>query len=113
MKPINDTIKKMREELGLSQGQLAERSDLSVAYISKLEGGKYASLTIKTCKLLANGFGMNIREFLEEVGIILHNQEKPSFKMVGQALRGSGYNQKEIDDVMEYAKYLKSRRVDK
>jgi len=110
MRPIKDTIKELREKLGLSQGQLAERAGLSVAYISKLEGGQYASLRVETCKALADGFGMNLREFLEEVGIIANNLQKPSFAMVGSALRASNYTQKEIDKVMEYAKFLKSNR---
>jgi len=111
MKQIKDTIKELRIKLGLSQGQLAERAGLSVAYISKLEDGQYSSLRVETCKALSVGFGMNLREFLEEVGIISNNLKKPSFAMVGTALRTSGYTQNEVDKVMEYAKFLKSNRT--
>jgi len=113
MKPLAETIKQMRERADLSQNQLAQRAELSLAYISKLEDGKYASMTIKTCKALSKGFGMTIQELLEELEIIASNRQRPSFQMVSQALRNSGYSAKEIDKVVDYAKYIKEERANK
>lgn len=61
---VGPTIRKAREEAGLTQGELAERADLSRVYVTLLENGKKmpsievfgrvaGALGIKASRLLA------------------------------------------------------------
>ena len=48
-------VKELREELGLTQGQLSIKSGVSKSYISEIESGKYdptVSIVCKLCKAL-------------------------------------------------------------
>lgn len=52
-------IKKLRKQLGLTQGQLAERSGLSERYVSEVERG-VANPRLMSLKELAAGLGVAI-----------------------------------------------------
>lgn len=108
MNNISDKIKKLRKQSGFSPSELADRSGLSSAYISKLENGQYKSLSLKTSKLLAEGLGMTLREFLEKMDF-LEDKTKPSLKMLNQALRDKGYTEKQIEAILDYAEYIKKK----
>jgi len=108
-KTMNKTIKKLRKEAGLSPTQLSERSNLSLAFISKLEGGgKYKTLSLQTCKKLAEGLGLSLKDFLYQLGYLNRN-EKPSLQMVAQALRSNRYTSKQVGRIMDYAKFIKTQ----
>lgn len=103
-----ETIKSLRTEQGLSATQLAERSKLSPAFISKLESGEYSNLTLTTSKALADGLSLTLKAFLEAIGFLnKENQERPSFRLVAGALRSNGYGPEEIKKITEYAELLK------
>lgn len=105
---LAETIKSLRAEKGLSAAQLADKSDLSPAFISKLESGEYANLTLTTSKSLADGLGLTLRAFLEAIGFMdRENRERPSFNLVANALRSNGYGPDEIRKIEEYAELLK------
>ncbi|GEM_PF-1542709 len=106
MKNIVNTIEKLRQQSNLSWSDLAERSELSPAFIFKLKEGDFKSLSLMTCKKLADAFDMTLKDFLEELGI-LDNKAKPSFQMISQALRSNGYTPEQINNVLKYAKYIK------
>lgn len=57
-------IEHSRVQRGMSQEVLAERSELSVAYISLLERGK-RSLTVFSAAKLAAGFEMRVSELVQ------------------------------------------------
>ncbi len=103
---IAKLVTQKREQAGLSARELAERSGLSPAYISRLENGEYKSLSLPTVKELADGLGLTLRAFLEEAGL-LNNEERPSYKLITQSLRHLGYSDKEAEDVIRYARYVK------
>ena len=108
MTNLSKKIKEMREEAEMSPSQLAEKSGLSSAYISKLEDGKtYKSLTLRSSKALADGLSLTLKDFLDRLGFLTNN-ERPSFQMlISQALRGNGYTDKQADEVLRYAQILK------
>lgn len=94
---------------GLTATQLAERSGLSLAYISKLEGGEFKSLSLTSCKALAEGLGLALRDFLEGVGFLDNNPESPSFQLLTNALRKSGYTTEQAATVVKYAEFIKTQ----
>lgn len=50
---IGDIIKRLREEKGLSQRQLATLSNVDRGYINQLEAGKGGSISLRTARKLA------------------------------------------------------------
>lgn len=109
MKNLDKQIKRLRNEADLSMADLAKRTGLSEAYISKLEKGEYKSLSLRTCKTLADGLSLSLREFLEKVGFLEISKSRPSFQIISQALRSKGYSVGETEKVMEYAKFIKQK----
>ena len=103
---IADFIARKRKEAGFTSKELADRSGLSPAYISRIENGEYKSLSLPTAKSLAEGFGLKLRDFLQEAGL-LNNEERPSYKLITQSLRHMGYSDKEAEEVIRYARYVK------
>ena len=65
---IGTNIKRYREEAKLTQVQLAERSRISISYLSKIEAvGCSKSLSISVLNQIANVLGVEISEFFKEV----------------------------------------------
>jgi len=106
MKDISQVIKKLRENAGISLTELANASSLSLAYISKLEGGEYKNLKLTTSKSLADGLGLSLRDFLGEIDILTEHR-KPAMQIVAQALRKDGYTNKDVEEIIEYARFKK------
>lgn len=55
MQSLGDQIRVIREELGMTQAQLAERSGLSQSMIADIENGRRSNLTLPTIFKLAEG----------------------------------------------------------
>ena len=107
---IAQEIRRLRKQFDLSPSGLAEKASLSPAYISKLEKGEYKSLSLKTCKSLANGFDMSLRDFLESIDFIDKNNQRSSSQLVSHALRTQGYSNDEVVKIKEYAEFLRKTR---
>ena len=55
-------IKEYREEQGITQEELARKSDVSRAIISGLESGSITVTTTKTLMKIANALGKNVSD---------------------------------------------------
>ena len=67
-KVIGLNIKRYRENAKLTQMQLAERSQISIGYLSKIEAiGCDKSLSISVLNQIANALSVDITEFFREV----------------------------------------------
>lgn len=65
---IGSNIKYYREQAKLTQVQLAEQSQISISYLSKIEAaGCNKSLSISVLNQIANVLGVEISEFFKEV----------------------------------------------
>ena len=63
-KNIGTKIKYFREQSGLTQTQLADKVQISISYLSKLEAsGCNKSLSISVLNHIANTLGIEIQEF--------------------------------------------------
>lgn len=118
-KNLATSVKRLRMKSGISLSKLAERSGLSLAYISKLESGKYQTLTLTTSRAIAVGLGLTLRDFLEKIGF-LEKQDKynplrqhSGLQLIASALRSHGYTDQQARDIVDYAKFLKSRTKDR
>ena len=67
-KVIGLNIKRYRENAKLTQMQLAERSQISISYLSNIEAiGCDKSLSISVLNQIANALSVDITEFFREV----------------------------------------------
>jgi len=72
---IQETIRRFREEKGLSQSNLSKLSGVDRGYINQLEHGKVHSITLRTARLLARGLGISADAFLRDHLRGDHHQE--------------------------------------
>jgi len=63
---IGDTLKRLREEAGLSKRELAKRSGIDRVYIIKIEGGKVGTISLRTAEALAKGLGISPARFFNQ-----------------------------------------------
>ena len=64
---IRKNIKKYREMKGITQQELADKTDLSMNYIAKIESKKMQrGFTISTLSRIADALDIDIRNFFDE-----------------------------------------------
>jgi transcriptional regulator with XRE-family HTH domain len=61
---MGEKIKKRREELKMSQDELAEKAGISRQTVSAIETGKYENVMIGTLKAIARALGCELDFFL-------------------------------------------------
>lgn len=62
MRHIGDNIRRIRESMKISQQELAERSEVSKAQISRLETGSQNNPQIQTLVAISTALGMTLEE---------------------------------------------------
>lgn len=111
---LASAVRNLRIKSGISPAKLAERSELSSAYISKLESGQYKTITLTTSRALAVGLGLTLKDFLEKIGFLEKQDtynplnQNSANQLIANALRGNGYTDQQARDIVNYAKYIKS-----
>jgi len=106
---LADYVSQKRNEAGLTSKQLADKSGLSPAYISRIEKGDYENPSLPTMRALAEGLGLSLHTFLQEIGF-LNNESRPSYQLISQSLRHLGHSDKETEDIIRYARYIREQR---
>jgi transcriptional regulator with XRE-family HTH domain len=62
---LKTVLRKLREERGLSQAQLAAKANVTDAYVAQLETGKKTNPSLDVLKRLARALGVPVTELLE------------------------------------------------
>ena len=70
---LGKKVKYLRRRANLTQAQLAEKTDLSINYVSEIETG-IASPTLKTLLKLAQELGVEIKELFNFEQILPSNE---------------------------------------
>ena len=65
-KVLGETIRAKRIEAGLSQEQLAEKSQLARNYIGNIERAEY-KVTVETLARIAKALGMRVRDLVDDL----------------------------------------------
>ncbi len=107
MTNLSAALKKVREEAGVSQNELARRADVSVGFISKMEAGQYGTLSLDMCQQLAQGLGVTLKHLLSALGFLEDEKTKNVSLMLRTALRESGFSSEKTEKVVEYATLLR------
>lgn len=66
-KALSQRIKSLREATGLSQQDVADRGDLSLSLVAKLEQGKKADPRASTLLALADALGVKPGQLLDDL----------------------------------------------
>lgn len=61
---IGDRIKKLREQVGLGQGELAKTAGISQGYMSQVEGGDVKSISLQVAVKLAEALGVSVYDLM-------------------------------------------------
>lgn len=64
--PPGSTLRALRERLGMSQQELAQRAGLTQAAVSELEAGRRDGL-LRTWRLLAQALGVSLEHMLQRL----------------------------------------------
>ena len=70
METLGQRLKYYREQSGLSQIDLSEKSNISQASIARIESGRQKNLKRETMKKLADGLGISLTELMEPVTMV-------------------------------------------
>jgi transcriptional regulator with XRE-family HTH domain len=71
---LGKRLKYYREQIGLSQIDLSEKSGISQASIARIESGKQKNLKRETMKRLAGGLGISLTQLMEPL-IVVREEE--------------------------------------
>lgn len=64
MRIIAVNVRGLRRALGLDQGELASRADVSMQTVSNLETGRLKDIKVSTLEALARPLGVSVAELL-------------------------------------------------
>jgi transcriptional regulator with XRE-family HTH domain len=67
---LGKRLKYYREQIGLSQIDLSEKSGISQASIARIESGKQKNLKRETMKRLADGLGISLTQLIEPLMVV-------------------------------------------
>ncbi len=70
---VSEQIKRLREDRGLSQEELAELVGTKQSGISRLQSKDYSAWKVETLRKLAKAFGVRLRISFEEFGTITND----------------------------------------
>lgn len=90
---LGERIRKRRQELHLSQEKLAERADISLNTVSRVEGGQ-SDMSIEVFRRLAQSLGMSANELLAEVECT--EEEEGKYKSLVYRIRNLNQTDQEI-----------------
>lgn len=93
---IGKKVRKLRNSRGLTQHDLANKSNISRSYLSDVEGGRY-NPSIETLKDIANALGVQLIELL---GDAEHNKQGIKIPVLGRVV--AGIPLEAITDIIDY-----------
>src|SRR5208282_1873064 len=67
---LGQRLKYYREQIGLSQIDLSEKSTISQASIARIESGKQKNLKRETMRKLADGLGISLTQLMDPVTVV-------------------------------------------
>ncbi|MCY9579591.1 helix-turn-helix domain-containing protein [Paenibacillus alvei] len=104
---ISENIKKLRERYGLTQQELAEIAGVTNKAVSAWESG-LSEPRMGAIEKMATRFNIKKSNIIEDGGMDLLISDTPL--TIAAHFEGEDFTEDEIQEIMEYAKYIKSKR---
>ncbi|MEV2908612.1 helix-turn-helix domain-containing protein [Paenibacillus larvae] len=105
MAAMSDRIKSLREKKGMTQDELANRLNMNRANISNYERGIITNIPSEVLNKMADLFGTSVDYILGR-----SDDPSPQVDTIAAHFEGDDFTKEEIEEILEYAKYLKSKR---
>ena len=99
-------VKTLREQFGITQMELALRSESSAGYIGEIETGS-KNPTLKKMVAIADALGVSLSELLKDTVGQIENSETINMLL----LSVSGLNEEQIKDLIDIAHRLAKYRL--
>lgn len=107
---LGAAIQKARQDIGISQSELAKRTGLSKSYLNYLEAGRYDEIGIGKFALLVEALDISADEMLRRAGIVGSNSPRtPSGTRVLSTQ--FGLDPAQTRSALDYVSYLKKQKA--
>lgn len=104
---ISSNIKKLRDRYGLTQQELAEIAGVTNKAVSSWESGA-SEPRMGAIEKIAKRFNIKKSNIIEEGGMDIIDADMP--QTLAAHFEGEDYTEEEMKEIIEYAKYIKSKR---
>lgn len=104
---ISENIKKLRDRYNLTQQDLADIAGVTNKAVSAWETGQKEP-RMGAIEKIAARFGLKKSNLIEEGGMDLIEDGTPY--TIAAHFEGEDYTKEEIQEILEYARYIKSKR---
>ncbi|WP_084783427.1 helix-turn-helix transcriptional regulator [Paenibacillus sp. FJAT-26967] len=104
---ISENIKIVRERYGLTQQDLADIAGVTNKAVSAWETG-HKEPRMGAIEKIANRFGIKKSNLIEDGGMQQTDSSFPG--TIAAHFDGEEYTEEEMREILEYAKYIKSKR---
>lgn len=104
---IAENMKKLREKFDLTQQELADIAGVTNKAVSAWESG-ISEPRMGAIEKISQRFGIKKSNIIEEGGMDNLAQDVPL--TIAAHFEGDEFTEEELKEIMEYAKYIKSRR---
>lgn len=105
---ISENLKILRDRFGLTQQELAEIAGVTNRAVSAWETGQKEP-RMGAVEKIAKRFNIKKSNLIEDGGMDLVNMDLPH--TLAAHFEGEEYTQEELQEIIEYAKYIKSKRT--
>lgn len=105
MQKLARVLRHLRESANISRDALAERADVSPAFIYKLETGVYSTLSIDKSRDIAKGLGLTFRDFLDAAGLLEDTATPNADAALATALRKRKLSDGQIKEVISFVEF--------
>lgn len=104
---ISENIRKLRDRYGLTQQELADIAGVTNKAVSAWESG-LSEPRMGAIEKMATRFKIKKSNIIEDGGMDLLDSHTPL--TIAAHFEGEDFTEEEMQEIMEYAKYIKSKR---
>lgn len=90
-----------KKKLNMTTEELSEKSKVPVGTLNKILSGATKDPKLETLKAIAKVLGLTLNDF---------DDERPSVETLAAHFDGKEYTESELDEIRNFAEYVKSKR---
>lgn len=87
LKIIGTNLRNLREDRGLSQSELSEKSGISLTTVNEIESKQHRDIRISTLTALSNPLKVSVIEFFIDSDLKVSNSDKEQLLQASQLLQ--------------------------